>query len=215
MEVDTAQAIIRTQCDAHDAAEPLRRCFESEARALLRTIRMYVVRAGVADGGDIETAALEVLSRVAIEALKSPGKFDSDRPPKPWLLGIATNIIKRMQRERGKVYGREVPASQLTGGAADKGGDDEGKFFERVAALSTRTPEGTVLIREGTDELLNLVGPDDRRVLELAVLGDLDGNQLGRELGISPGAARVRLSRAITRLRAAYNEREARHGQAK
>jgi RNA polymerase sigma-70 factor (ECF subfamily) len=214
MEVDTAQAIIRTQCDAHDAAEPLRRCLQSEAQALLRTIRMYIAKAGVADGGDIETAALEVLSRVAIEALKSPGKFDSGRPPKAWLLGIATNIIKRMQREYGKVHAHEVPASQLAGGAADDEGEDEGDFFERVAALSTRTPEGVVLIREGADELLNLVGADDRRVLELAVLGDLDGAQLGRGLGISPGAARVRLSRAMSRLRAAYHEREARHGQA-
>lgn len=214
MEVDTAQAIIRTQCDAHDAVEPLRRCLETEARALLRTIRMYVARAGVADGDDIEAAALEVLSRVAIEALKSPGKFDAARPPKAWLLGIAANIIRRIQRERGKLHAREVPASQLAGGAAGDDGDDEGDFFERVAALRTRTPEGAVLIREGADELLELVGPDDRRVLELAVLGDLDGAQLGRVLGISPGAARVRLSRAITRLRAAYHEREARHGQA-
>ena len=214
MEVDTAQAIIRTQCDAHAAAEPLRHCLESEAPALLRTIRMYVARAGVAEGGDIASAALEVLSRVAIEALKSPGKFNPARPPRAWLLGIAANIIRRMQCERARVQAHEVLASQLAGAPIDEDGDDEGDFFEQVAALSTQTPEGTVLAREGADELLHLVDPDDQHVLRLAVVGNLDGTRLGQELGISPGAARVRLMRALCRLRSAYHEREARHGHA-
>jgi RNA polymerase sigma factor (sigma-70 family) len=212
MEVDTAHTVIRTECDAHDAAEPVRHCLEAEAPELLRAIRMYVVKAHVADGGDIETTALEVLSRTAVEALKSPGRFDPARPPKAWLLGIAANMIKRMQRERGNVYAREVLASQMTGGPADEDGDDEGDFFERVAALSTQTPEGAVLTREAADELLTLVGPDDQRVLRLAVLGGLESSRLGQALGISPGAARVRLTRALTRLRRAYHEREACHG---
>jgi DNA-directed RNA polymerase specialized sigma24 family protein len=155
MDVDTAQAIIRTQCDAHNAAEPLRRSLEREVPALLRTSRMYVRKAGVAEGGDIASAALEVLSRVTVEALKSPGKFDPARRPTAWLLGIAVNIIRRMQRERGKAHAREVLASQLAGGAADEDGDDDYKDernFSRDSLQAQRRLLGREALPVAEDE---------------------------------------------------------------
>jgi RNA polymerase sigma factor (sigma-70 family) len=50
--------------------------------------------------------------------------------------------------------------------------------------------------------------PDDRNVLELAFLRDLDGEALAKELGIRPGAARVRLHRALLRLRDKMQRRQ-------
>jgi RNA polymerase sigma-70 factor (ECF subfamily) len=210
MKVDTAQAIIRTQCNTHDAAEPLRRCLETEAPALLRTIRMYVARAGVAEGGDVETAALEVLSRTAVEALKSPERFDPARPPKAWLLGIAGKIILRVQRKRAQGTRREIPVSRL-GTPEDERDED---IFDRLAEITSTLPEDAAIASEAVRTLLALVSPDDQRVLLLGVVCGLDGARLAQELGISRGAARVRLSRARDRLQAAYRQREARHGQA-
>jgi RNA polymerase sigma factor (sigma-70 family) len=210
MEVDTAQAIIRTQCDAHDAAEPLRRCLETEAPALLRTIRVYLARAGVAEGGDVETAALEILSRTAVEALKSPERFDPARPPAAWLLGIAGKIVLRMQRERARGARREIPVSRL-GTAEDEHDDD---IFDRLVEVAPPSLEDAAIASDAARTLLALVSPDDQRVLLLGVICGLDGARLAQELGVSPGAARVRLSRARDRLQAAYHEREARHGQA-
>ncbi|MBX3061605.1 MAG: hypothetical protein KF726_01440 [Anaerolineae bacterium] len=46
-----------------------------------------------------------------------------------------------------------------------------------------------------------LVSVEDARLLKLAVLHDLDGDELAQELGITAGAARVRLHRALRRLR--------------
>jgi DNA-directed RNA polymerase specialized sigma24 family protein len=43
--------------------------------------------------------------------------------------------------------------------------------------------------------------------LRLAVLHDLTGEALAQELGIKPGAARVRLHRALNRLREAWPRR--------
>jgi RNA polymerase sigma-70 factor (ECF subfamily) len=56
---------------------------------------------------------------------------------------------------------------------------------------------------ENVRALLANVSADDAHVLRLAILNGLDGEALARELSITPGAARVRLHRALTRLRRA------------
>jgi DNA-directed RNA polymerase specialized sigma24 family protein len=58
-------------------------------------------------------------------------------------------------------------------------------------------------------ELISLVGPDDQQMLKLAFQDNLKGNDLAATLKISDGAANVRLSRAISRLRQAYLASEA------
>ena len=67
MEANTAQAVVQDLCAAHDVSDPLRRCLETEADALLRTLRLYVARAGLAASVDIPGMALEVLSLVTVE----------------------------------------------------------------------------------------------------------------------------------------------------
>ena len=59
------------------------------------------------------------------------------------------------------------------------------------------------------DELVSLVGNDDRLVLKLAFVDNVRGNDLAAILKTSMGAANVRLSRAIGRLRHAYLSSEA------
>jgi RNA polymerase sigma-70 factor (ECF subfamily) len=51
--------------------------------------------------------------------------------------------------------------------------------------------------------LLEHVPVSDREVLRLALIHELDGESLARALGVRPGAARVRLHRALGRLREA------------
>jgi DNA-directed RNA polymerase specialized sigma24 family protein len=81
-------------------------------------------------------------------------------------------------------------------------------MFDRLAALAKAGPEQDLNANEEARALLALVSrEDDRQVLRLAVLHDLDGTALGKALGISSGAARVRLHRAINRLRDAYHHR--------
>ena len=63
------------------------------------------------------------------------------------------------------------------------------------------------------DDLLTLVSDNDQRVLRLAFEGNLRGQSLAAELGISEGAAWARLSRAIKRLREAYAQSERELGE--
>jgi RNA polymerase sigma-70 factor (ECF subfamily) len=48
---------------------------------------------------------------------------------------------------------------------------------------------------------LKELAPDDQTVIRLAIVHSLDGDALAKTLGVSPGAARVRLHRALGRLR--------------
>lgn len=57
---------------------------------------------------------------------------------------------------------------------------------------------------EAVAEILGRISSDDAQVIRLAVLHDLNGEELGRVLDITRGAARVRLHRALNRLRAAW-----------
>jgi RNA polymerase sigma factor (sigma-70 family) len=126
------------------------------------------------------------------------------------LLGIAGKIILRVQRKRAQGTRREIPVSRL-GTPEDERDED---IFDRLAEITSTLPEDAAIASEAVRTLLALVSPDDQRVLLLGVVCGLDGARLAQELGISRGAARVRLSRARDRLQAAYRQREARHGQA-
>ena len=69
-------------------------------------------------------------------------------------------------------------------------------------------PEQTFESREQVQEMLALVSPDDAEVLRLALLHELDSQGLADYLGVSVGTARVRLHRALRRLRKAWKQRE-------
>lgn len=57
-------------------------------------------------------------------------------------------------------------------------------------------------------ELLSLVSEDDKLVLRLAFLEDFEREALARRLGVSTGAAGMRLHRALARLRSAVIEQK-------
>jgi RNA polymerase sigma-70 factor (ECF subfamily) len=171
---------------------------------------MYVAHAHLASGDAVAGEALEVLNRVVIEVLEHADRFDPTRQPSAWLLGIAANIIKREQDERAKRARREPSIGVICSNRTDATGEivSEDEMFDRLAVLAKVGPEHDLCANEEARALLALVSrEDDRQVLRLAVLHDLDGTALGKALGISSGAARVRLHRAINRLRDAYHRR--------
>lgn len=172
-------------------------CLEDDTSHLLRALRLYLARAGLADGPNAESAALELLDDVAVVALQHAHHFDASREPIPWLLGIALNLIKRMQTERGRRLRREVLVSDLRPREGDEPGEEE--LFDLLASADTgEAPD------DGIDALLALVAEPDRQILRLAFASECSGDEIAQALGIAPGAARVRLHRALVRLRAAY-----------
>jgi RNA polymerase sigma-70 factor (ECF subfamily) len=186
----------------------LRRFIETETEPLLGTLRLYVMRAGLAGGQGATLAAVELLSEVTVEALEHADRFRPSGQPMAWLLGIAANLIKRKQVERAKRNRREPLVRDLVPRGQEALSEDE--VFDRLAELSFADPAQDLAANQEVEAILIHVSEGDRRVLRLAVLHDLNGKDLAQALGVTPGAARVRLHRALNRLRAAWLASEGR-----
>jgi len=111
-----------------------------------------------------------------------------------WLYAVARNVcrdyLRRCARERS--LGEEA----------------------RVDALVAATPhprgraEGRLAIRE----LVAMLGPDAREALILSRFHGLSYREIGEICGCTEGAVKVRIHRALERLRTAVENKEARHG---
>ncbi|MDX1994008.1 MAG: sigma-70 family RNA polymerase sigma factor [bacterium] len=180
----------------------LRQFIEQESGAMQKTLRFFLVRAGLSDG--LEDAASELWNEVVVEALKQEGRFRAGAQPRPWLVGIAVNLIKRRKVESLRRRWREPLVRDLY--PEDELSDDE--LFDRVAEMNTLSAEmETESAAYGAMKtLMAALSAEDQRVLSLAVVHNMDGKALADELGTTPGTARVRLHRALTRLRTAYEQ---------
>lgn len=187
---------------ATDNHSLLRQFIEVEAEALLGTLRYYVIRAGLVDGQGATLAAVELLNDVTVEALAHAGRFRPAGQPRAWLLGIAANLVRRRQAEWATRNRREPLVGDLY--PNDRAAMSEDELFDLLAEASPTDPTRDLEANEAISAMLARVSGDDQRVLRLAVLHNLNGQELARALGITPGTARVRLHRALNRLRQAW-----------
>jgi len=174
--------------------------------ALLKSLRLYVLRAGMAAHADAEQVARDLLSEVVVEALDHADRFDTARHPMSWLLGIGANLIKRRQSDRARRERREPLIRDMYDGIEGQMSDDE--LFDRLTAMSEDSANTPLEQRESIEQLLAELSLEDRQVIQLAILHDLDGASLAKQLGVKPGTARMRLHRALRRLRSAHNADE-------
>ncbi len=135
-----------------------------------------------------DQAALELTAETFSAAWLSRGRFE-DRAggtAAPWLFGIARNVLAESVRRRAlESRAREELGLVLAG--------------EPSSAVADATwLDG---LDEELEDALGSLGEGERRAVELRVLDDLDYDQIGGKLGISPGAARVRVFRGLDRLR--------------
>ena len=145
--------------------------FERHFDAVLRYLRRRV------DAGSAEEIAAEVF----VEAFRVRVRYDASRvSARPWLFGIATNLLRttlRSNARRDDAYVRlahEDP-SGVAGLASDR-----------------RRPDVVAAARALPDAL--------REVVFLHAWADLDTQEIADALQIGAGAVRTRLSRARTRL---------------
>ena len=190
-------------------ADLLRQTIERHAPDLLRSIRLFVLRFGLAHGKGAEEAAHELLSEVTVEALSHAGRAAEVRDMQAWLMGIALNLIKRRRRGRAVRMRREPLALDLFSRAPDD--IDEGAVFARLLAAAENDPAREIETQDTLAYLLAPLSPEDRYIVRLAVILEMDGAGIAQELGIKPGTARVRLHRAIRRLAKAW-AKEGLHG---
>jgi DNA-directed RNA polymerase specialized sigma24 family protein len=183
----------------------LRECIANNAQMLLNTLRVYIKRANfVDDTAERDVVAQEILSATVVEALDHAERFDVGRQPIPWLLRIGLNLILQRRDHMFRTKGREIPVSQFSFG---KGEDvDEDSLFGFVTCIVTETPDQYVEGQLQAEYILSLVTSDEAQILRLAVINEFDGNALAKALSITPGAARMRLHRAIEHLRTMWEQ---------
>src|SRR3977135_569715 len=97
MEPDTVRRMVQPPSAAAVSAtkRQLIEFLSTTIEPLLGILRSYVQRMGLARGEEVPAGALEVLQAMAMEALDHADRFNPTGQPMAWLLGIATNVIKR------------------------------------------------------------------------------------------------------------------------
>jgi RNA polymerase sigma-70 factor (ECF subfamily) len=132
----------------------------------------------------------DFVATVFLEVLRSAHGFDPRRGDAvAWLYGLAGHVAAGMYHRRA----RTAEAEQRLQGRMFLDADDYVRVEERIdaAVQLRRTYAAMQVLREG-----------DRRVLELVALDGLSPAEVAQALSISPVTARVRLTRARSRLRA-------------
>ncbi|TDD90499.1 RNA polymerase sigma factor [Actinomadura rubrisoli] len=132
----------------------------------------------------------DVAAETFLIAFDRRGSYDLSRgDARPWLYGIASNLVSRHRRAEVRLY-RALART----GAHDVAEGHADRVAGRLDAQAARGPLAAALA-----EL-----PDgDRDVLLLVAWAQLGVQEAGEALGVPAGTARSRLHRARTRIRAA------------
>ncbi|MDQ2904955.1 MAG: sigma-70 family RNA polymerase sigma factor [Chloroflexota bacterium] len=188
---------------ADEPGQALRTFLQENVESLQGIVRSYVIRAGLAYGDGVQSATADVLNETTLQALAHAEVFDTVQQPRAWFLGIAANVIKRRRTSRARQNQCELSVGAFR---PDSENGSESDFFDQLGLMTQPGPEQEVETRAQVAELLALASPDDRLVLRLAFLHDLDTRHLALALNIPPSTARVRLHRALNRVRTAWCE---------
>jgi RNA polymerase sigma factor (sigma-70 family) len=201
---------VETETRASDSTILLTQFIEDHAESFMCILRGYVSKAELVSASydELQDVALEVLNEVYVEAIKTANHFDPTRSPRPWLLIIAQNIVKRRKVELIRRRQHESTMSDLELEHNDQASDED--HFEKVAELasikSDEQPENQVESMAQAEYLLSLVSEPYRYMLHLYYIEDKDGEALAEALGCSYDAALVRLHRARKQLRIAFEK---------
>ena len=159
-------------------AEPAR--FELIFARHYETVRRYSQRRAGASSGE------EIAAQTFLVAFDRRASFRPEAvSARPWLLGIATNLIRHHVRD-------ELTHLRILSGVAPPplpaGPDDP----ERLDAL---------LLSPVLGQALEGLAPDDRDTFLLFALGDLSYFEIAEALGIPTGTVRSRIHRVRRQLR--------------
>jgi RNA polymerase sigma-70 factor (ECF subfamily) len=186
----TVEPGVRTEAES-DASVIARSRVEPEVFAVLfdrhaDAVHRYAARRL---GGD---AADDLMADTFTTAFQQRHRFDPTRGPgaRPWLFGIATNLIGRHRRAEA----RRFKAMARMPAPADHDEPVAERAADRAGAAAVRTELAAALAK---------LPARHRDVLLLVAWGDLGYEEAAHALGIPVGTVRSRLHRARSRLRTA------------
>lgn len=136
-------------------------------------------------------AADDIAADTFLAAFRQRRRFDPDRGSvRPWLYGIATNLIGLHRRAEKRFY--RALAKTPTQNVVES---HEERAADRVSAGSTGGALAGALAR---------LSSGDRDVLLLIALADLTYEEVAQALGLKYGTVASRLNRARRKLREAF-----------
>lgn len=122
--------------------------------------------------------AHDAVQEAAVKAWRALGRLREGSPARPWFFAIVANECRSTMRRRWWSVLR----------------------FSRHES-SIAGPEDSIAQSVDLDRAMEGLSPDDRAILHLFYYLDLPVDEVGRVLGISGGAAKSRIYRAVHRLR--------------
>lgn len=152
-------------------------------------VRVYAQRRVGTDNGE------EIAAGTFEQAFTQRDRFDTDtfRSARPWLIGIANNLIRRHAR-REEVRRRHWPVSIAMDRSAWEPDLDRLEARERGPAIRSA---------------LAALSEDDRETFLLVVLADLSYEDVAQIVGVPTGTVRSRINRVRRRLRELMEAAEA------
>ncbi|MEU8193123.1 RNA polymerase sigma factor [Microbispora amethystogenes] len=143
-------------------------------------------------------SAEDVVSETFLAAFQSRHRYDiRHADARPWLYGIASNVIGKRRRGEMTVY-RAYVRSGVHPAAVPGDPIEDG-----VTTLAVNRPLAAALAA---------LRPGDRHVLLLVAWADLTYEEVARALGIPVGTVRSRLNRARRKIREALTTNGEQHG---
>lgn len=130
-------------------------------------------------------AALDIAAETFAQALRSADRMDRTRVARPWLFGIASNLIRRHRRAEERRIRAYAAAGLQSEGSSGRNGH----------------PESEILLRARLVEALVRLDARDREALLLLAWADLTYEEIGTALEIPLGTVRSRIHRARRLLR--------------
>jgi RNA polymerase sigma factor (sigma-70 family) len=140
-------------------------------------------------------AADDLAAETFLVAFRLRDRFDPERGNlRPWLLGIATNLVARHRRREARHYRALARA-----GAEPAADSHENRVVATLAAER---------VRPQLARALTALSPGERDVLLLVALSRLSHEEVAEALGISYGTVGSRLSRARKKLHEVLDQEE-------
>ncbi|MBA2680358.1 MAG: sigma-70 family RNA polymerase sigma factor [Ktedonobacteraceae bacterium] len=190
-----------------DTVARLHDCLEDVAtyKRLYGIVHTYLIKAQLLSSQEDDHEIVDdFFQRVVLKTLELARSKDVPNI-QAWFLCVAQKLLLQERAERMKRGSHEKLISQL-GQDSSAPSQNWGECFDVCAAITledavTTIDETRIQLRWALERL----APDDQEIINLTMNYGFRHEEIARILHITPGAARVRYSRALHRLRAAWD----------
>jgi RNA polymerase sigma factor (sigma-70 family) len=161
-------------------------------------LRSYVKQSHLAPLTEVDDEASELLQNVVVRAIEIADKYHGTGITSR-LLSIAIKLIQQKKKSQAIRQKKVVQLGDLHKQQYPLLSEEE--FFELFTAeITAINMQETHLLQELKESIMSL-SEDNQLLLNYYVHYGYDHNEIARLLGIKPGAARTRYSRAVSQLR--------------